>query len=332
MGSGQQAVILSVIVVTWNGKEFVRRCLSSVRDHLKAISYEMIVIDNASSDGTPDMIRNEFPDMRLVSNVENVGFGQGNNIGMRLAGGRFFLLLNSDARLIDDTPLRLIERLHRRPDVGVIGPTLRFEDGRLQASAHRFGSLGYMLLEELGLYKILSKGRAADILLGGYWDHSEEREADWLTGACMLVRREIFEETGGFDPSIFLYSEEVEWCHRIKKHGWEILFSPVGEVMHIGHASADLLLGADGRIDRCLIASDRLTRKLHGPIAGALAPWIRIVGALLKLSFFSLGRVRRRDESYAREVRLSCRNLLRHYVRRVCGRVNGTPRALIGGA
>ena len=275
------------------------------------------------------MVEREFPQVRLVCNKENLGFGRGNNIGMAIARGEFFLLLNSDAWLIDETPVRLVERLRSRPEVGVIGPRLRFADGRLQSSAHRFGSLRRMLIEELGVYKLFSKARTGDLLMGGYWDHSEEREADWITGACMLVRRAVFEETGGFDPTIFLYSEEVEWCHRIKRRGWLVLFSPVGEVMHIWHASADLLLGEEGRIDWCLMSSDRLTRALHGPIAGALAPWIRIVGALLKLCFFSLGRVRKRDESYARDVRLGCKSLLRHYVRRALGRVSDRPQGSV---
>jgi GT2 family glycosyltransferase len=323
--------ILSVIVVSWNGREILRLCLSALRDHLGGIKYETIVVDNASSDGTPEMVERDFPEVRLVRNHENVGFGRGNNIGMGVARADTFLLLNSDAWLIDDTPVRLVERLRSRREVGVIGPRLRFVDGRIQASAHRFGSLSRMLIEELGIYKFFSKARTADLLMGGYWDHSEEREADWLTGACMLVRREVFEETGGFDPGIFLYSEEVEWCYRIKKRGWIVLFSPVGEVMHIGHASADLLLGEEGRIDWCLVSADRITGTLHGPVAGVLAPWIRIVGALLKLCFYSLARVRKRDESYARDVRLGCKNLLRHYVRRAFGRIDYTTQRSVGG-
>lgn len=313
--------VLSVIVVTWNGKQLVWTCLTSIQRWLEGVSHEVIVVDNASSDGTAEMVEAEFPRVRLIRNQRNLGFGAGNNAGMAVAQGECFLLLNSDARLIDETPARLVAQLRSRGEVGIIGPRLRFEDGRLQASAHRFGSFWSLLIEECGFYKFLSKERVANLFLGGYWDHEGEREVDWVTGACMLVRREVFEETGGFDAGIFLYGEEVEWCRRIRARGWSVLFSPIGEVVHVGHASADELLGEEGRFDRCLIATDGLMRREHGRVAGALAPVVRIAGALLKLSVFSSARVRKRDESYARAVRHSCKMVLRHYLRRVLGQV-----------
>lgn len=315
-------VLLSVIVVSWNGKELLRRCLGSIRQRLKGARYETIVVDNGSTDGAPEMVEREFPEVRLIRNATNLGFGRGNNIGMAVAGGDFYLLLNSDTRLVDETPLRLIERLRERPEVGIIGPRLRFEDGRLQASAHRFVSFSRLLVEELGLYKLLPRARVVDLLLAGYWDHSEEREVDWITGACMVVRQEVFQQTGGFNADMFLYGEEVEWCHRIRARGWSVLFSPVGEIMHVGHASADLLLGEEGRIDRCLIASDKLIRSWHGRLAGALAPAVRIAGAVLRLTVFSLGLARKGNEVYARDVRHASKVVLKHYFRRVLGRAN----------
>ncbi len=316
--------VLSVVVVSWNGKDILHRCLSSLQQHLRKVDYEVILVDNASSDGSPEMVEREWPEIRLIRNARNLGFGTGNNIGMAMARGEFFLLLNSDAYLIDDTPVRLIERLRARPDAGVVGPMLRFEDGRLQASAHRFCSFSRLFLEELILYKLLPRARVADLFLGAYWDHGNEREADWITGACMLVRREVFEQTGGFDPDMFLYGEEVEWCHRIRAGGWSVVFSPIGVVIHIGHASSERLLGEEGRIGRCLVASDGLIRKWDGVVAGALAPWVRVAGALLKLVVFSVGRVRRRSESYARGVRRDCTIVLRHYVRRAFGQGEDT--------
>jgi len=321
--------LISVIVVNWNGRELLRKCLQSVERHLERVDHETIVVDNGSTDGAPDMVEDEFPRMQLIRNPENLGFGRANNVGMTLARGDFFLLLNSDARLIDDTPVRLVERLRCLPKVGVVGPILRFEDGRLQSSAHRFGSPGLLLVEELLLYKVLPKARVADLLLGGYWDHHQEREVDWITGACMVVRRAVFDMTRGFDPSMFLYGEEVEWCHRIRASGWLVLFSPVGEVRHFGHASADQLLGEQGRIDRCLIAADRLMRKWHGRSGGAAAPLIRIAGAVLKLIVFSFKGLHRRDEHYAREVRRGCKMVLEHYARRVHGQIqSGSRRAV----
>src|SRR5262249_10796556 len=147
------------------------------------------------------------------------------------AAGDFFLILNSDARLVDDTPIRLSKRLQECPRAGVIGPIVRYEDGRLQATAHRFETPWRLLVAELWLYRVMPRSRAASLFLGAHWDHSDEREVDWVTAVCMVVRRQVFLETGGFDPSIFMYGEEVEWARRIRQSGWSILFSPIGEVM-----------------------------------------------------------------------------------------------------
>jgi GT2 family glycosyltransferase len=297
------APVVSVVVVSWNTKEVLRQCLASVRAHLAEVAHETIVVDNASGDGSAEMVAADFPEARLVRNRTNVGFGAANNVGMLGARGEFFLLLNSDARLVDGSIGKLVELLRTRPRVGVVGPRLRYEDGRLQPSAQRFDALRLRAVEELGLYKLLPRARAGRLLLAGYFDHEQEVDADWILGACMLVRREAFEQTGGFDPAIFLYGEEEEWCYRIRAAGWAVVFSPVAEVVHIGHVSADQLLGTEGRLERCLVASDRLLRRWEGPVAGALAPGLRVAGALLRLT----GN---------RDVRRTSRTVLRHYFRR----------------
>jgi hypothetical protein len=184
----------------------------------------------------------------------------------------------------------------------------------LQASAHRFITLQRLILEELGLYKMLSRKRRAEVLLGGYWDHASEREVDWLIGACLLVRREVFEKTGGFDESIFLYGEDEEWCGRVREAGWRVVFSPVSEVLHAGHVSGHLRLGRSGRLESCLTAADRLVARRQGASAAALAGAVRVAGALLRLTVFSARRAVR-DDDYGRVVRWSARVVLRHYLR-----------------
>lgn len=313
---------LSVVVVSWNTRDLLRACLGSVRTHLAGMAHETVVVDNASSDGSAEMVAAEFPEVRLLRNSENVGFGAACNAGMAAARGPCFLLLNSDARLVDASLGRLLGRLRECPGVGIIGPRLRFEDGRLQASARRFGTLGTLALEELGLYKALPRRRRAEVLLGGYWAHDREREADWLVGACLLVRREAYARTGGFDPAMFLYGEEVEWCRRVKEAGLAILFSPEAEVVHVGHASAHRLLGERGRIDRCLLAADRLSARWEGPLAGLLAPALRVAGAALKLLAFTARRLAG-DDDYGRDVRAYARTVLGHYFRRATGRLEG---------
>ena len=312
------APAVSVIVVSWNTRDLLRVCLASVRDHLD-LPTETIVVDNASTDGSPEMVSAEFPAATVIRNTSNLGFGAANNIGMAAARAPAFLLLNSDARLIDGSIARLAERLEGDPRLGVIGPRLRFEDGRMQASAHRFGSLRLLALEELGLYKLLPRKKAAELLLGAYWDHTHERHVDWIVGACMLVRREVFEKTGGFDPGIFLYGEEVEWCERVWAAGWQVLFSPEAEVAHVGHASADNLVGERGRIDLCLVAADDLIARRQGRAAGLMASSLRVSGAVLKTVAFSIRRLRAGDDRYGRDVLSYSRTILGHYFRRAAG-------------
>lgn len=311
---------LSVVVVSWNTRDVLRACLAAVRAHLVAVAHETIVVDNASSDGSPEMVATEFPEARLLRHDANLGFGRGANAGMAAARSDVLLLLNSDALLVDGSLLRLVERIEAEPDLGLVGPRLLLPDGRLQASARRFPSLGRLLLSELWLHRLLSRDAAAECLLGHYWDHDRAREADWLVGACLLVRREAFARTGGFDPSIFMYGEEVEWCRRVRDAGWRVAFDPAARVQHLNHQSADRLFGDEGRIDRCLIAEHQLLRRWQGALASGLAHVARLAGALLRLALFGLRRRLRPGDGYARDVVQDARALLAHYGRRLRGR------------
>lgn len=314
-----------MIVVSWNTKALLRRCLASVGRFLSGVPHEVLVVDNASRDGSADMVAEEFPQARLFRNSENLGFGRANNQAMAAARGDFFLLLNSDAELLDDGAARLLERVRARADVGVAGLRILRPDGRVQASARRFPSLGRVCAAGFWLNRVLPRRVTEDFLLGHYWDHYAEHEADWVIGACMLVRAEVFRQTGGFDPSIFLYGEEVEWCHRIRERGWNVLFLPVGSVLHLDHQSANQLLQEEGRVDRCLTAEDALIARWQGPLAGALVPGARIGGALLRIGVFGLRGWIGRDDRYGRDVRSEARAVLRHYRRRWLGGADGTP-------
>jgi GT2 family glycosyltransferase len=289
------------------------------------LSHEVIVVDNASSDDSATMVEHEFPGARLIRNADNVGFGRANNVAMAAARGEYFLLLNSDAELLDDGLIHLVERLRARPEVGIAGLRLIHLDGRLQASARRFPTLQRVAIANFWLYRLVSRRRAADLLLGHYWDHDSEREVDWVTGACMLVRRNVFRDTDGFDPSIFLYGEEVEWCHRVREKGWKVLFAPLGRVLHLDHRSTERLFGTTGRVDRCVLAEDRLVERWQGVLAGRLIPFVRMSGALLRLAAFRIRGFLGGDDDYGRDVRSEARALLDHYRRRWLGAIDGRP-------
>lgn len=313
---------VSAIVVSWNTREILRGCLSSVERHLASIPHELIVVDNASDDGSPEMVQREFPGARLLRNEANLGFGRGANRGMQTARAPLCLLLNSDAYLLDSSLGDLAARMQSSLSVGVAGPrVLLDESGRIQYSARRFPSVARIALAELWLYRLMPRSRAANALLGSHWDHAQEREVDWLVGACLLVRREAFEQTGGFDPAIFMYGEEVEWCYRIREKGWRILFSPSAQVLHLNHKSADRLFGDAGRMDRCVLADDDLLGRWQGWWAPPLAAVPRLAGALMRLCAFGMRRLLQPGDQYAQDMMADARAMLAHYGRRLTGRV-----------
>jgi GT2 family glycosyltransferase len=221
---------VSVVVVTHNSAPWIERCLESVRGH------ETIVVDNGSSDGTARLVRERFPDVRLVEQG-NVGMGAGNNVGMRLGSGRYFLLLNSDAWVVGDAVERLARFADEQQEVAVVGPRLLNEDGTLQRSARAFPTLWRLATEYLFLRKLAPRSRALNAFYEGGFDHDEAREVDWLFGACLLVRRDAADEVGLFDEDFFMFSEETDWCFRFRQAGWKVWFFPGAEIVHLGGAS-----------------------------------------------------------------------------------------------
>jgi N-acetylglucosaminyl-diphospho-decaprenol L-rhamnosyltransferase len=222
---------LSVVVVTLNGREWVERCLESV-----AGADELIVVDHGSTDGTLELVRDRFPQARLIEQ-ENRGMGGGNNAGMRVAAGRYFLLLNSDAWILDDGLARLVEFADSRPDAAVIGPRLLNTDGTLQRSVRAFPTLWRLATEYLFLRKIAPRSDFLNAFYGGSFAHDRVFETDWLFGAALLVRREAADAVGLFDERFFMFSEEVDWCYRFRAAGWNVLFFPGAEAVHVGGAT-----------------------------------------------------------------------------------------------
>ena len=220
----------SVVVVTHNALPWIERCLDSVRGE------EVVVVDNGSSDGSADVVRATMPEATLVEQ-ENVGLAAGWNRGMEEAGGRYFLILNSDAWLTDGSLRRLVAFADAHPDAAVVGPRLLNPDGTLQRSVRGFPTLWRLATEYLFLRKLAPRSRALNAFYAGGFEHDEVREADFLMGACLLVRREAVEEVGPLDPDFFLFSEETDWCYRFGRAGWKVLFYPGAECVHVGGAS-----------------------------------------------------------------------------------------------
>src|SRR5918999_4722174 len=217
---------VSVVVVTLNSIAYLERCLESVSGH------ELVVVDHGSTDGTLEVVRERFPGARLIEQ-ENRGFGAGMNRGMRAAGGRYLLLLNADAWVLRDGVERLQSVADEHRDAAVIGPRLLNPDGSLQPSVRGFPTLWRLATEFFFLRKLAPRSRLFNAFYGAGFDHRSVREAEWLGGACLLVRREAVDAVGPFDEDFFLFSEEVDWCYRFRRAGWKVLFYPGAEFVHV---------------------------------------------------------------------------------------------------
>ena len=220
---------ISIIILSWNVRALLRACLRSLP--LVDPQTEIIVVDSASSDGTPAMVASEFPTARLIASSENLGYTRGNNLGLRAAAGRYLFILNPDTEVQGDALAQMAAYMEAHPQVGVLGPQLRFADGSVQSSRRRFPSFSVSLLESTWLQP-LAGGR----LLNRY--HAREvrdddiAEVDWVTGAAMFVRRAAYDQVGGFDEQFFMYSEELDWCRRLKTAGWKVVYFPPARIVH----------------------------------------------------------------------------------------------------
>jgi N-acetylglucosaminyl-diphospho-decaprenol L-rhamnosyltransferase len=300
---GRDAVpLVSVIVVSWNSAPELERCLNSILERTVSTSVEIIVVDNASRDRTKAMLRARFPNARLIANRENVGFARACNHGMAAARGELLLLLNSDTYVVDDVIGRAARRLLERPEIGMLGCEVAFPDGRRQHTANRALSIWRGLVKNLWLYKLLPPGRSAELLLGGYWEEDWEIEVDWLAGAFLLLRRGLFEQSGGFDPRFFMYGEDSEWCMRLRRLGHRILYAPgVGTVYHLGSVSSDLVWTEEERLRLCHRGGIESYASLHGWRRAQLYRFSELIGAAMRLCMYRVASFVRPREYYSKQ-------------------------------
>ena len=228
---------LSIIIISFNTKTLLRECLQAVYRTVKDISFEVIVVDNASRDGSIDMVRNEFADVQVIVNEKNLGFAKANNQALTISKGEFVLLLNSDAFLQENTVEILIGRLRNHPGAFAAGPKVVFPDGRLQSKGEHFPCIGKSFLNLTRVSRLLSP-RALYVLFPKYfWPEDSTRPVDWLSGCCLMARHEAFARVGLLSEKFFFYGEEIEWCYRAKKCGYEIWYISYASVIHCGESS-----------------------------------------------------------------------------------------------
>jgi N-acetylglucosaminyl-diphospho-decaprenol L-rhamnosyltransferase len=223
---------VSIIIVSYNSSAVLGACLSAIRKQDYSGETEVIVVDNASADGTPDMVRENFPWVDLVAGDENLGYSKGVNVGIRRARGRYFFILNPDTVVQRDSVQKLADFMDNTPEAGITGPKLVFQDGNVQYSCRRFYNFKVLALRRTPLGKIFPKAQAVQDHLMLDFDHASTREVDWMLGAAMFVRREAVEQIGLMDERFFLYFEDVDWCYRMAQQGLHVYYYPESVVIH----------------------------------------------------------------------------------------------------
>jgi len=229
---------LSICIVNWNTRDDLEQALASIPNPDPGTSTQVIVVDNASQDGSARMVRERFPTVVLIEAGENLGFARGYNRAVAESSGRYLLVLNPDTVVHNSALKTLTTYMDAHPQVGAAGPRLLNSDGSLQYSCRRFPTPIAALFRNTVLGKLLGPDRFTRDYLMADWDHSAPREVDWISGAAMCIRREAWETVGGFDEGFFMYAEDMDWCLRARRAGFQIHYVPEAVITHrIGRSS-----------------------------------------------------------------------------------------------
>jgi hypothetical protein len=222
---------LAIVIVSYNTREMLRDCLKAIPAAVNGLSFQVYVVDNNSTDGSAEMVAQEFPEVDLTASRENLGFTRGNNVALARAQARHLLLLNPDTEAEPESLSRLVAFMDSHPEAGACGPKLLNTDGSLQRNGAKFPTLLREFLSVTGLRRLAM--RRYETSLGyGREDFDQLCEVDQVSGACLLVREEVMRQVGMLDERFFMFYEEVEWCWRIKKAGWKVYYVPDSRVTH----------------------------------------------------------------------------------------------------
>ena len=219
-------------IVSYNCRELLAECLRSIARESGELSVEVIVVDNASGDGTVEMLASDFPEVRTIASEENLGFAGGTNRAVEAASADTLLLLNPDTEVQPGALARLAEFVQRYPETGACGPAVRGVDGELQRTCHAFPSLWLTLIAQVGLHRAFRNSSIFGAYDMTWWDHDEPRTVDWLSGVCIATRRDVWERIGSLDEAYFMYAEDVDWCYRLRQAGLDRWYLPDAEIVH----------------------------------------------------------------------------------------------------
>jgi GT2 family glycosyltransferase len=230
--------LISVVIVTWNGKRYALECLASLRENTGSLPLEVIVVDNHSTDGTLEEIRKLFPEVILIENDSNLGFAKANNIGLAMARGRYLCLINSDVVVPPGCVENMMSFMEGNSDIGMLGPKMRAPNGGVGHSVMQLPTVWNTLCSSLGLHNIVPKSKIFGGFLMNDFPYDSIADVEVLTGWFWMIRRRAFEDVGGLDEQFFMYGEDIDWSYRFHKANWRVVFFPQSEALHYGAASS----------------------------------------------------------------------------------------------
>ena len=228
---------LSITIVNYNTKDLLKQCIKSIYEQTKNISFEIIVVDNASSDGSVEMLKQEFPEVKVIANKENLFFTRAHNQALRISKGRYLMILNSDTIILDSAFDKLLKFMDDNPQCGACGPKLLNPDMSLQRSSDRLPTFLYGLFEILFINTLFPNNWIKKYRIYPEWDRNSTREVDSVGGSCVMVRKEVVEKVGLLDPNFLAYWEEIDWCKRILEAGYKIYYVAEAQIVHYDSAS-----------------------------------------------------------------------------------------------
>lgn len=308
---------LSVCTANFNTRELLRQYLKSLYENTPELDFEVIIVDNGSTDGSVEMLQTEFPQVRLIANPTNVGFSKAYNQAFRAATGRYVVCLNSDIIVLPGALAAMYQFLEDHPEVGAVSCKLLNADGSLQYSCGRSPTVIGLAFNSLGLSRLFPKCRFFARFLMTDWEHNEVRQVDQPAGACLMIRGRTLAEVGLFDERFFVYFEDVDWCYRSKMAGWPIYFIPYAQVIHLGGQTSERVY--DIRIKIRAQSELRFVEKYFSP--GIALPLMRalLFFEMVWRSFFTLGA-----SVFSAKWRSRARKSLKWYVAVAVMSVRGT--------
>jgi GT2 family glycosyltransferase len=271
---------VSISIVTWNSAEEIRGCLSGLAD-LPA-NWEVCVVDNKSSDNTGEIVKNEFPFVRLIANTDNKGFAEANNQAILSSDSDYVLLLNPDTEATAEGLAKALDIIEENPQIGMLGVRLVNDDGSLQTTCFHYPTFWKNFIDTFGLYRLFSKEKNMEMFAGEFFEHTEARKVDWVKGAFMLVRREVIEKAGAVPEDYFMFAEDLDFCWQTAQKGYEIWFSPEVSVKHKSNKSAGQL-PSGWRVERTTFSKYLFCLKNFGWLTGRLIQLTDLIGVNYKI-------------------------------------------------